>query len=420
MWGQYSPYYPANEYSSPPSSCNITQLQRHGARYPAHEDAPTYRDAVDKLTSVTRYHDERLDFLEDYEYNLDEDVLVPLGMRQSWESGYEAFARYGEVIKKEKTIFLRASDSQRVVDSAVNWTKGFAAASQSEMAPKIEQLLSEKVNNTLNNDCPASSDGVAEMNTWLKQFAPPIAKRLNTAAPGANLTDEDVFGLMALCPFESIAMAHADAESKKKTKARSKFCALFNDDEWAAFEYHGDVEKYYKTGPGNKLGPVQGVGYVNELIARLTGTTVRDHTTHNASLPFPLDRTLYADFSHENDMVAVYAAMGLFDARDARAPDPRRMPSDGDDGADGRRVWRASRMVPFSARMVVERLECASDQEGGREAGTCVRVLVNDALQPLGFCGAEEGERICTLDAFVKSQEYARGEGQQDFKKCYK
>lgn len=42
---------------------------------------------------------------------------------------------------------------------------------------------------------------------------------------------------MAMCPFESMA--------KQRT---SDFCSLFIDEEFKQFEYHGDVEKYYKTG----------------------------------------------------------------------------------------------------------------------------------------------------------------------------
>jgi hypothetical protein len=67
---------------------------------------------------------------------------------------------------------------------------------------------------------------------------------------------------------------------------------------------------------GAPLGRVQGVGYVNELLARLTQAPVNDSTQTNTTLTanpatFPLDRTLYADFSHDNEMAAIYAAMGL-------------------------------------------------------------------------------------------------------------
>ncbi|KZT68433.1 phytase [Daedalea quercina L-15889] len=425
-WGQYSPYYPAGEYVPAPPGCNVTQvniLHRHGARYPSHTDAPQYEAAVSKLVQADKYKIPELKFLKNYEYALDEDHLIPLGEEQSWESGVEAHERYTKLVQGVSDVFVRASDMERVVESAGNWTRGFADGSRGKVKPSVDLLLSEKTNNTLNSDCPNASEAEEEMATWVQRFAPPIAERLNEAASGANLSKDDVFGLMAMCPFESMPHARVRARARK-SKAHSKFCDLFAEDEWPAFEYHGDVEKYYKTGPGNALGPVQGVGYVNELLARLTGSPIQDHTQHNASLPFPLHKRVYADFTHENLMVAVYAAMGLFNVEEGKAPNPRKMPTNWE-----RRVWRASRMVPFSARMVVERLECGrvrvEDDEGwvvvGREVETetFVRIFVNDALQPLEFCGAKETEGMCRLDAFVKSQEYARRDGNGDFGKCY-
>lgn len=117
------------------------------------------------------------------------------------------------------------------------------------------------------------------------------------------------------------------------------------------------------------------------------------------------------DFTHENLMVAVYSAMGLF--RIDKALNPKKMVP--------HREWRAARMVPFSARLVVERMACTSDHRGYEEA--YIRVFVNDALQPLGFCREDEteeaGDGTCTLDAFVKSQGYARSDGNGDYAKCF-
>lgn len=175
---------------------------------------------------------------------------------------------------------------------------------------------------------------------------------------------------------------------------------------------------------GNALGPIQGVGYVNELIARLTNTPVSDRTQHNYTLEFPLDRSIYADFTHENLMIAVYSAMGLFNV--SKHLDPKKLPR------DENREWLASHMVPFSARMVVERLSCSaeyaqdqSDSLSGSE--TFVRIFVNDELQPLGFCHHhhdllsywERKHGLCTLDNFVASQAYASRSGDGDFNKCY-
>lgn len=150
---------------------------------------------------------------------------------------------------------------------------------------------------------------------------------------------------------------------------------------------------------------------MNELLSRLTGKPVQDHTQTNNTLDsspitFPLDRTIYVDFSHDNTMAAMYAAIGLFrqsDLLDPSHPDPHR-------------TWVASRLVPFSGRMVTEKVTCNLGRHGGGYK-EYVRVLVNDGVQPLLFCGGSHG--LCSLDAFVQSQGYARSDGAGDFDKCY-
>ncbi|OBZ71577.1 3-phytase A [Grifola frondosa] len=429
-WGQYAPWYPNDEYEPPPFGCNITQLtitidqavatvaatsgsicvafavfpvnikiklQRHGARYPNAEDGAEYFKAIQRLISAEKFKDSRLEFLLDYEYELGEDDLVPFGAAQSFDAGKIAYERYVHLVNPGSVPFVRASGVQRVISTATNWTVGFAAASRQRYNPALNVILSEEVNNTLNNDCPNAGDGSRQTGEWVATFAPPHTTRLNKAAPGANLTDMDVYYLLAMCPFETVAKETA-----------SPFCDLFTKNDFRAFEYFGDLEKYYKTGYGEPLGPIQGVGYVNELLARLTDTPVRDHTQANSSLDFPLGRTIYADFTHENTMIAIYSAIGLFNIS-AHPPDPR-------DISTAHEGWIASHMVPFSARMVTERMECAL--EAGMGGADYVRILVNDDVQPLEFCGARENG-LCTLDAFVESQGYARRSGDGDFEKCY-
>lgn len=165
--------------------------------------------------------------------------------------------------------------------------------------------------------------------------------------------------------------------------------------------YHTHIQARY----GQALGPVQGVGYINELLARLTGKPVSDATQTNKTLDsspetFPLNRTLYADFSHDNQMIAIYAAIGIM--RPLVAPDPTQ--------PDPSRFWLVSHLVPFGSKMVTERLLC-----NGRES---VRILINDGVVPLEICGAGE-DGICTLDAFVSSQKYARNNGEGDWPRCF-
>jgi Histidine phosphatase superfamily (branch 2) len=273
-----------------------------------------------------------------------------------------------------------------------------------------------QLNDTLTNKmCPNAGNADEQTHHWQSIFAQPIVHRLNQAAPGANLVDIDIPYLMSLCPFETVA---------KHTK--SLFCNLFTQQEFEAFEYYGDLNKFYGFGYafrtnfsllpmhqliegyryGQTLGRVQGVGYVNELLARLTGKPVQDHTQTNRTLDsspatFPLDRSIYVDFSHDNTMVAIYAALGLFQQPknlDPAHPDPDR-------------TWMVSRMVPFSGRMVTEKVQCSGKTK------QFVRILVNDAVQSLDFCGGKHG--LCELDAFVHSQGYARSDGAGDFEKCF-
>ncbi|GBE80211.1 acid phosphatase [Sparassis latifolia] len=402
-WAQYSPYYPVEPYRSPPSNCEVTQvniLQRHGARYPTAGSSKHIRGALKKLLAVRNYTDPQLLFLHNFTYNLGEDDLVPFGAYQSFEAGGDTFQRYAHLVSEDNMPFVRASSEERVVMSATNWTAGFAAASSHKYTPVLSVILPEDANDTLaDNMCLKAEPDEEKKAKWLKKYAPPITRRLNAGAPYAKLDDEDTSSLMSLCPFETVA-----------TQSPSAFCAVFEDmeDAFSGYEYSGDLDKYYGTGYGGKLGRVQGVGYVNELLARLTGNPVRDHTQTNRTLDsspetFPLHRNLYADFSHDNEMVAIYTALGLFRPKmplRPKHPDPKRR-------------WRASRLVPFSARMVVERLECS----GRAVSRQYVRILVNQALQPLEFCGSGDG--LCTLSDFVESQAYSRSGGEGDWEECF-
>ena len=80
---------------------------------------------------------------------------------------------------------------------------------------------------------------------------------------------------MDICPFENVATPNG---------AISPFCSLFTDDEWVSYEFLQDLDKYFGDGLGNGLGPTQGVGWVNELLARLTNKAVVDHTSTNTTL----------------------------------------------------------------------------------------------------------------------------------------
>lgn len=338
------------------------------------------------------------------------------------------------------------------------------------------------MNNTLkNNQCPNHSEKPADLaqELYLQEFAPPIVARLNDQAPGSTLQIEDILPLMSLCSFESLyKYASYAVMNNRRTNGTyryktSPWCSVFRSGqwdgdvgdgsggEWEGFEYLKDLEKFYNTGwapffykhswllidlsPGNFYGRPQGIGWINELIARLTNNPVNDttqtnHTVVTNNATFPLNRTMYADFTHDNEMIAIFAAMGIFrqpstastgqkgklqmlmeDGRvwkgemDPRNPDPDR-------------VWIASKLVPFAARMVVERLSCPAPQPQLKHSShskreeppsvEAVRVLVNDAVVRVPGCGGVL-EGICTMEEFLESQAYARNQGEGEWEKCF-
>ncbi|KAI0743273.1 hypothetical protein BC629DRAFT_1562187 [Irpex lacteus] len=195
--------------------------------------------------------------------------MVPYGADESFESGREAYWRYRSLVNTSLLPFIRSDASQRDVDSAFNWTAGFSVASQHKLVPTVSLIMDAAArNNTLDgSQCPAAGRGEEQKSL--------------------------------LCPFETLAY-----------RRKSPWCILFESIPGAfeAFEYTGDLDNFsfvivckssatLRRADTGELGSVQGVGYINELLARLAGLpvqTTRKRTTHLTTTPHvPLNRTVY-------------------------------------------------------------------------------------------------------------------------------
>ena len=85
--------------------------------------------------------------------------------------------------------------------------------------------------------CPAAVNTKTQVKGFIDIAAKDIALRLNSGAPDANLTAQDAYALMHLCPFDTVA-----------TEVVSPFCGLFSEEDFEIYEYAGDLEKFYYTG----------------------------------------------------------------------------------------------------------------------------------------------------------------------------
>lgn len=363
-----------------------------------------YSQVIEKIKSRVKIYRGDFAFIANYNYTLGADQLTDFGKQEMVNSGQAFFRRY-EYLAKTSSPFVRASGERRVIDSAREFNKGFHHAktangeTEDEEYPYNVTVISEAAgsNNTLNHGLctafEASDIGSAAQSTYASVFTPPITARLNANLPNANLTLTDTISIMDLCPFETVASAPSTP---------SPFCKLFTPVEWEQYDFYQTLGKYYGYGPGNPLGPTQGVGFVNELVARLTGRPVNDHTSVNRTIDkdpstFPLGKSLYADFGHDNDMTAVFAALGLYNSTPPLST-THTMTVDETHG------YSAAWTVPFAARAYFEKLQCEGEEE------EMVRVLVNGRVLPLESCGVD-GLGRCTLGRFVESLGFAQAGG---------
>ncbi|KAL2263771.1 hypothetical protein VTK26DRAFT_5178 [Humicola hyalothermophila] len=427
-WGQYSPYFsvPSEIDDSIPEGCEPTLVQilsRHGARAPTFNRAVEYIDVIQRIQGSVTEYGSGYEFLKTYNYTLGADQLTPMGEQQMVNSGLKFYQRYRSLARKS-VPFVRAAGQDRVIHSALNWTRGYRDAlvrdrtstAPPDAFPPADMVIIPETpgsNNTLHHglcrafeEGPYSTIGHSAQSTWRAVFAPPITARLNANLPGANLTDADTVSLMDLCPFSTVA---SPPRSLSRPLSPSPFCALFPDPaEWRAYAHYQALGKFYGYGPGNPLGPTQGVGFVNELLARLTrALPVRDGTSSNATLDadprtFPVDRAVYADFGHDNDMVAALSALRAYDGVGMLSNETCEGQGPRENGG-----FSAAWAVPFAGRVYVELMRCGQAEE-------LVRVLVNDRVIRLEGCGADELGR-CTLGRFVESMKFAREGGRWDW-----
>lgn len=399
-----------------PEGCHITfaqVLSRHGARYPTKSKGKTYAKLIKRIQKHATAFRGKCAFLKEYNYSLGADDLTTFGESQMVDSGIAFYEQYKD-LARNIVPFIRASGSDRVVASAEKFIRGFQWAklgdplsSDTLCGPKVSVIIeeSDSSNNTLDHgSCPSFEEsklGDEVVANFTQLFVPSIRKRLLDHLPGVNFTVSDVVSLMDMCPFDTVARTPDASEL-------SPFCALFTTEEWTQYNYMQSLGKYYGYGAGNPLGPAQGIGFTNELIARMTQTPVQDTTSTNSTLDsnpatFPLNVTLYADFSHDNGMIPIFFALGLYNGTKplSRTLVESTVETNG---------YSAAWTVPFAARAYIEMMQCDAEPE------PLVRALVNDRVVPLYGCNVDSLGR-CRLNDFVQGLSFARSGG--DWGSCF-
>ncbi|KAH8700194.1 phytase [Talaromyces proteolyticus] len=418
FWGQYSPFFSLERESrisnAVPPNCKITFVQtisRHGARYPTTHKGEKYAELIGRIHQTATAYKGAFSVLKDYNINLGSNDLTTYGQQQMVESGRKFYDRY-KYLARDTVPFVRAAGSDRVVASGEFFNKGFQAAkdldsrsNKTQQSPIVNVVIPEgrEWNNTLDaGTCPLfkGSSAQAAQKEFLNVFAPSILKKIKKGLPGAKLKKKDVPRLMDLCPFETVA--------QNNTNKLSTLCKLFTRSEWQSYDYYNTLGKYYGYGDGNHLGPTQGVGFVNEVIARMMQSPVSDYTSVNHTLDsdpatFPLNAVLYADFSHDNTITSIYYAFGLYNYT-------TKLPTNQAQSVAKTHGYSSSWTVPFGSRAYIEMMQCSNPWQDSTNGEPLVRMLVNDRVVPLGGCKVDSLGR-CRRNDWIKGLEFARNGG---------
>lgn len=157
-----------------------------------------------------------------------------------------------------------------------------------------------------------------------------------------------------------------------------------------------------------------GIGYQQEVIARLKNHTLGysgsqiNVTLDNNTDTFPLNQSLYFDFSHDTNIVSILTAFGF--QQFATLLQPAAYP--------GQHNFTVSHIVPFGARLDVEIIRAprpvAADRSGYVDGASSseikyIHFILNQRTLPLGLsfpeCDASRVDGWCELDTFLRVQE---------------
>lgn len=390
-----------------------------------------------------------------------ESYLTGIGATTEFQSGVAFWNRYGRTLYsaapeqlqynytypngtlRQKPV-LRTTGQSRIENSQINWALGFFGTSFLPVPdPKLTNFTDGSLfdvviipeggteNNTLASYDSCFQDnliGYSGDEDLFFQYVPlyisNATARLQKYAPaGFILNNNDTYAMQSICAYETNYIGSSD------------FCNLFTEDEWTGFEQTLDIEYYYDYSFGNPTGRAQGLGYQQELLARLTNqfitssnSSVNSTITNNAD-DFPLGRPFYADFSHDDILISVLTSMSVDYFYDH--PQLNVYPPDPD------RHFILSHLTPFGARLITEVVGCADADpvavhnhrtqyyptQYGYDPSNAphkfIRMRLNNGIVPLntirgGYCeGRTDG--LCTMDGFLASQYEAEKLANYDF-----
>ncbi|KAH7028624.1 histidine phosphatase superfamily [Macrophomina phaseolina] len=426
--GQLSPYF-ANpdgfgvDEHPLPAGANITQvhvLHRHGARYPTSSDGSI--TLAQKIVNATGTFNATGDlaFLNGWTNKLGAEILVPVGKQQLFDSGVSHYYNYGHLYPNNGSkIIARSTTQDRMTQSAEYFLAGFFGLQWPQNASLELIIEQQNYNNTLagyyqcnNSNAAVNKGGSNATLEWASIYLVNATSRIASQVPGLNWTASDSYYAQSLCAYETVALGF------------SHFCSLFTYAEWLGYEYSIDLSFAGGYGFQSPTGRAVGIGYVQEVLARLnhhlidTPTAQVNVTLDNSTATFPLDQQLNFDFSHDTNIMSILTAFGLKQFAPFLPPTQY----------TANRSLIVSHMEPFAARLDIEVIQAPHPvlpQRGASEAYNTaagatkyIHFILNQRTVPLHAsfpeCEARD-DGWCELETFMTVQATKLEEAQYDW-----
>ncbi|KAH7390881.1 3-phytase A precursor [Phaeosphaeria sp. MPI-PUGE-AT-0046c] len=415
--GILSPYFPnprgfgVNEYAVPAGS-NVTWLNmvhRHGSRYPEVSGDAAERTLGLKLAAAEGKFAGHgpMAFLNDWKFMLGAEILVPNGKAELFQSGTLHYYQYGHLYPNNGSkIIVRSTTQRRMFESAEYFLAGFFGLGWTQNATLELAIEWPGFNNTLagykqcnHNGWIVARDALME---WVGVYLHDAHERIRSNITGhLDWTLSDTYNAQALCAYETVGLGF------------SHFCSLFTYEEWEGYEYALDIAFSAGTAFGSPVGRAIGVGYVQEVLARMQHHVITDPTAQinttldNNTITFPVDQNINLDFSHDANIISILVAFGLTQFADHLPTSHIKQD----------REFIMSYLEPFAGRLDIEIIKTPAPVNPDRsdkkvyldgEPTSYVHFVLNQRTIPLGRSHKACGDRDdgwCEMSAFLETME---------------
>ncbi|KIX10408.1 uncharacterized protein Z518_01490 [Rhinocladiella mackenziei CBS 650.93] len=353
-----------------PDDCSVDQahmLSRHAERYPTKNAGARHFDLLERLQSPAVNVTGPLSFLTTWTYFTDPsdpafDNLTTsgpyAGTIQSFNTGKILRQRYDHLVPRTGRTKLWSCSSERDVETAKMFADGFFGTQWTSDGSAELEVIPEDEDRGANTLTPGDTCsqylgdekyghdyGYSKLAEWQNVFTEPIAKRLAKYATGMRFGPLDIYSMMEMCGFETLA------------RGVSPWCNVFTHKEWLEFEYARDLLHFYRAGPGNSYAGAMGLLWLNATQNLMSNGSSKD---------------VYFSFVHDGDIVPVLATLEIFNEELV----PQKLPAN---HMKMDRRWRTSDVVPMGGRLIFERITCGKTFKSAATEHF-VRLFINDGL----------------------------------------